>query len=189
MSHSEAVEAAAAAGAAEGKRGIADRVPSPRIRSTADGLVLEQLIVGVLLFTPLLFLLPTTLIFFIAISLLRGGLDLVMGTIHAVRVGLRLAPVYALVLRLWQPDAFPVGVHFEVLASYSTAFAVVSGRPSGPLTETSAAGWPGRNEACQMTTYVRLNGVSCSMGSLILPCLWQMFHASGLLVRYNSNAM
>jgi len=188
MSHSEAVEAAAAAGAAEGKRGLADRVPSPRIRSTADGLVLEQLIVGVLLFTPLLFLLPTTLIFFIAISLLRGGLNLIMGTIHAVRVGLRLAPVYALVLRLWQPAAFPVGVHFEVLASYSKELEVESGKTS-VLTETSATGWPLRNEACQMTTYVRLKGVPCSVGSLILPCLWQMFHASGLLFRYNSNAM
>lgn len=145
-------------------------------RAPPDGLVLEQLIVGVLLFTPLLLLLPTTLVFYSFVSLLRGGLALMLGAARGLRVGLWYNPVYALALRMWRPAAFPAGVYFEVLPVDSSTAA--KSRDAMGAVHTA----PARHACGTDTTFLRLTSVPCSLVSLVLPCMWHMLAASGVPV-------
>ncbi len=69
--------------------------------------IVSQIIVGVLLFTPLLLLLPTTLVFYAWLS--AGYLavrlaHVVLGFLAALQ---RVNPVYMLVTRLFRPGLTP----------------------------------------------------------------------------------
>lgn len=170
-----------AAPVAQGQTAAADSgargTPSAKRLPAADGLVLEQLIVGVLLFTPLLLLLPTTLVFYSFVSILRGGLALVLGAARGLQAGFWFNPVYALVLRLWRPAEFPAGVYFEVLPVGSSIAGGKDASIAAPAATLSA-----RLECVSDTMFLRLTSVPCSLVSLALPCVWQMLAASGVSV-------
>ena len=151
---SSAGKANAAAAATNGPRSIVKKGAAP------DALVLEQLIVGVLLFTPLLLLLPTTLVFFAFATLLHWGFLCVRTSIAACAAVLRANPAYCIVHRLLCPAAYPSGIWLEAVApSVHCAAAVASGKRLAAATQPDAV--------C-----LRLESVPCSMTVLLNPC-WQ----------------
>jgi len=121
----------------------------------ADALVLEQLIVGVLLFTPLLLLLPTTLVFFAFATLLHRGFVCVRTALAASAAVLRANPAYCIVHRLFCPAAYPAGIWLEVVVS--PALRDGSGSGSAAVAKPDAV-------------LLRLQGVPCSMTLMLTPC-------------------
>uniref|UniRef100_A0A8C3X6W0 Phosphatidylinositol glycan anchor biosynthesis class Q n=1 Tax=Catagonus wagneri TaxID=51154 RepID=A0A8C3X6W0_9CETA len=76
---------------------------------------LDQLFVGTLLFTVLLFLLPTTALYYLVFTLLRLLVVTVQGLIHLLVDLINSLPLYSLGLRLCRPYRLAAGVKFRVL--------------------------------------------------------------------------
>jgi hypothetical protein len=93
----------------------------------------EQLIVGVLLFTPLLGLLPTTTAWYLSACALHAGLSCLRLLLLGVGSWLQLRPLHVLAARWRQPLLFPgqlmllpcspVGAPFTTATSFDTAAA------------------------------------------------------------------
>ena len=127
--------------------------------------MLEQLIVGVLLFTPLLLLLPTTLVFFSFASLLYWGFLCVRIAIVASAAVLRANPTYSVVHRLLCPAAYPSGIWLEALL------------PPAPC---EPSGQSGSNATQVQTQYLQLTSVPSSIASLLIPCWTEVRSALGI---------
>uniref|UniRef100_A0A8C9SNY8 Phosphatidylinositol glycan anchor biosynthesis, class Q n=1 Tax=Scleropages formosus TaxID=113540 RepID=A0A8C9SNY8_SCLFO len=76
---------------------------------------LDQLFIGTLLFTILLFLLPTTALYYLVFTLLRLGVVLLQGFIHLMIDIINSFPLFAGGLRLFRPYRLAEGVKFKVL--------------------------------------------------------------------------
>ncbi|XP_039333929.1 phosphatidylinositol N-acetylglucosaminyltransferase subunit Q isoform X1 [Saimiri boliviensis] len=76
---------------------------------------LDQLFIGTLLFTILLFLLPTTALYYLVFTLLRLLMVTVQGLIHLLVDLINSLPLYSLGLRLCRPYRLAAGVKFRVL--------------------------------------------------------------------------
>ncbi|XP_010618895.1 phosphatidylinositol N-acetylglucosaminyltransferase subunit Q isoform X2 [Fukomys damarensis] len=76
---------------------------------------LDQLFVGTLLFTILIFLLPTTALYYLVFTLLRLLVVTVQGLIHLLVDLINSLPLYSLGLRLCRPYRLAAGVKFRVL--------------------------------------------------------------------------
>lgn len=76
---------------------------------------LDQLFIGTLLFTILVFLLPTTALYYLVFTLLRLLVVTVQGLIHLLVDLINSLPLYALGLRLCRPYRLAAGVKFRVL--------------------------------------------------------------------------
>ncbi|KAJ8250891.1 hypothetical protein GJAV_G00214450 [Gymnothorax javanicus] len=76
---------------------------------------LDQLFIGTLLFTILLFLLPTTALYYLVFTLLRLVVVLVQGLIHVSVEFINSFPLFAVSLRLCRPYRLTEGVKFRVL--------------------------------------------------------------------------
>ncbi|XP_043417068.1 phosphatidylinositol N-acetylglucosaminyltransferase subunit Q isoform X4 [Prionailurus bengalensis] len=76
---------------------------------------LDQLFIGTLLFTILLFLLPTTALYYLVFTLLRLLVVAVQGLIHVLVDLINSLPLYSLGLRLCRPYRLAAGVKFRVL--------------------------------------------------------------------------
>ncbi|XP_004604274.1 phosphatidylinositol N-acetylglucosaminyltransferase subunit Q [Sorex araneus] len=76
---------------------------------------LDQLFIGTLLFTILIFLLPTTALYYLVFTLLRLLVVTVQGLIHLLVDLINSLPLFALGLRLCRPYRLAAGVKFRVL--------------------------------------------------------------------------
>lgn len=76
---------------------------------------LDQLFIGTLLFTILLFLLPTTALYYLVFTLLRLVVVLFQGLIHLSVDFINSFPLFAMGLRLCRPYRLAEGVKFRVL--------------------------------------------------------------------------
>ncbi|XP_008047523.1 phosphatidylinositol N-acetylglucosaminyltransferase subunit Q [Carlito syrichta] len=76
---------------------------------------LDQLFIGTLLFTILLFLLPTTALYYLVFTLLRLLVVAVQGLLHLLVDLINSLPLYSLGLRLCRPYRLAAGVKFCVL--------------------------------------------------------------------------
>ncbi|XP_046523487.1 phosphatidylinositol N-acetylglucosaminyltransferase subunit Q isoform X2 [Equus quagga] len=76
---------------------------------------LDQLFIGTLLFTILVFLLPTTALYYLVFTLLRLLVVTVQGLIHLLVDLVNSLPLYSLGLRLCRPYRLAAGVKFRVL--------------------------------------------------------------------------
>lgn len=76
---------------------------------------LDQLFIGTLLFTVLLFLLPTTALYYLVFTLLRLLVVAMQGLIHLLVDLVNSLPLYSLGLRLCRPYRLAAGVKFRVL--------------------------------------------------------------------------
>ncbi|XP_005391693.1 PREDICTED: phosphatidylinositol N-acetylglucosaminyltransferase subunit Q isoform X2 [Chinchilla lanigera] len=76
---------------------------------------LDQLFIGTLLFTILVFLLPTTALYYLVFTLLRLLVVTVQGLIHLLVDLINSLPLYSLGLRLCRPYRLAAGVKFHVL--------------------------------------------------------------------------
>ncbi|XP_036409125.1 phosphatidylinositol N-acetylglucosaminyltransferase subunit Q [Megalops cyprinoides] len=77
---------------------------------------LDQLFIGTLLFTILLFLLPTTALYYLVFTLLRLVAVLFQGVIHLSVDFINSFPLFAMGLRLCRPYRLAEGVKFRVLS-------------------------------------------------------------------------
>ncbi|NXN12282.1 PIGQ acetylglucosaminyltransferase, partial [Indicator maculatus] len=76
---------------------------------------LDQLFIGTLLFTILLFLLPTTALYYLVFTLLRLLVVIVQGLLHLLVDLINSLPLYSLLLRLCRSYRLAAGVKFRVL--------------------------------------------------------------------------
>uniref|UniRef100_A0A3Q3SQR7 Phosphatidylinositol glycan anchor biosynthesis, class Q n=1 Tax=Mastacembelus armatus TaxID=205130 RepID=A0A3Q3SQR7_9TELE len=76
---------------------------------------LDQLFIGTLLFTILLFLLPTTALYYLVFTLLRLVVVFVQGIIHLSVDFINSFPLFAVGLRICRPYRLAEGVKFRVL--------------------------------------------------------------------------
>ncbi|XP_068434244.1 phosphatidylinositol N-acetylglucosaminyltransferase subunit Q [Clinocottus analis] len=76
---------------------------------------LDQLFIGTLLFTVLLFLLPTTALYYLVFTLLRLVVVLFQGVLHLSIDFINSFPLFAVALRLTRPHRLAEGVKFRVL--------------------------------------------------------------------------
>ncbi|KAM9472448.1 phosphatidylinositol N-acetylglucosaminyltransferase subunit Q isoform 1-T4 [Salvelinus alpinus] len=76
---------------------------------------LDQLFIGTLLFTILLFLLPTTALYYLVFTLLRLVVVMVQGVVHLSVDFINSFPLFAMGLRLFRSYRLAEGVKFRVL--------------------------------------------------------------------------
>ncbi|KAM9208450.1 phosphatidylinositol N-acetylglucosaminyltransferase subunit Q isoform 3-T3 [Dugong dugon] len=76
---------------------------------------LDQLFIGTLLFTILVFLLPTTALYYLVFTLLRLLVVAVQGLLHLLVDLVNSLPLYSVGLRLCRPYRLAAGVKFRVL--------------------------------------------------------------------------
>ncbi|KAK2893407.1 phosphatidylinositol N-acetylglucosaminyltransferase subunit Q isoform X2 [Channa argus] len=76
---------------------------------------LDQLFIGTLLFTILLFLLPTTALYYLVFTLLRLVVVLFQGILHLTVDFINSFPLFAVGLRICRPYRLAEGVKFRVL--------------------------------------------------------------------------
>ncbi|KAM4717594.1 phosphatidylinositol N-acetylglucosaminyltransferase subunit Q isoform 1-T2 [Anableps anableps] len=76
---------------------------------------LDQLFIGTLLFTILLFLLPTTALYYLVFTLLRLVVVLFQGVLHLSVDFINSFPLFAVALRICRPYRLAEGVKFRVL--------------------------------------------------------------------------
>ncbi|XP_005990732.1 phosphatidylinositol N-acetylglucosaminyltransferase subunit Q [Latimeria chalumnae] len=76
---------------------------------------LDQLFIGTLLFTILLFLLPTIALYYLVFTLLRLLVVIVQGLIHLLVDLINSLPMFCIGLRLCRPYRLAAGVKFKVL--------------------------------------------------------------------------
>ncbi|KAM5152137.1 phosphatidylinositol N-acetylglucosaminyltransferase subunit Q [Mantella aurantiaca] len=76
---------------------------------------LDQLFLGTLLFTILLFLLPTTALYYLVFTLLRLLVIIVQGVIHMTITLLSSLPFFSLLQRLCRSYRLAAGVKFQIL--------------------------------------------------------------------------
>ena len=128
--------------------------------------MLEQLIVGVLLFTPLLLLLPTTLVFFCFASLLHSGYLCVQTVAVAAAAALRANPAYSIVHRLLDPAACPSGIWLEALPPPTHG-----NRADVDVTDVAAVG---------QTQYLRMETIPYDLAFVLDPCWAEVRAAAGI---------
>ncbi|XP_003442626.1 phosphatidylinositol N-acetylglucosaminyltransferase subunit Q [Oreochromis niloticus] len=75
----------------------------------------DQLFIGTLLFTILLFLLPTTALYYLVFTLLRLVVVLFQGILHLSVDFINSFPLFAMGLRIFRPYRLAEGVKFQVL--------------------------------------------------------------------------
>lgn len=114
-------------------------------KGRADEVTVEHLIVGVLLFTPLLALLPTTAVWYAFLLLLHCSLAAVRVVLYKLSWPLRSNGLYCVVRRLLRPQLFPGSVMVEPLDCRQQVQQVQQGnvgassgsRTAGPVTRSA----------------------------------------------------
>ncbi|XP_054849322.1 phosphatidylinositol N-acetylglucosaminyltransferase subunit Q [Eublepharis macularius] len=107
---------------------------------------LDQLFIGTLLFTILLFLLPTTALYYLVFTLLRLLVVLVQGVIHLLVDLINSLPFYSVLLRLCRSYRLASGVKFRVLEQEA-------GKPLRLLMQINPLSYGGVMQAYRLPTY------------------------------------
>lgn len=81
---------------------------------------MEQHVVGSLLFTPLLLLLPTTLVFYIFFTIINASIRFLCILVEITISILHATPYAELFLWMVRPKRFPSGVWFDILSDRSS---------------------------------------------------------------------
>ncbi|KAJ3025219.1 UNVERIFIED_CONTAM: phosphatidylinositol N-acetylglucosaminyltransferase subunit gpi1 [Siphonaria sp. JEL0065] len=76
---------------------------------------LDQLLVGTILFTLLVFLFPTVAVYYLLFSLTRVGVICIQGGFEILLAFFNHFPLFAIMLRLKEPSRLPAGVKFKLL--------------------------------------------------------------------------
>ncbi|KAL7268003.1 pig-Q [Rhizina undulata] len=85
---------------------------------------LDQLLVGTILFTLLIFLLPTVLVFYLTFAGARMAIILGKATLETLLACLNHFPLFALMLRVKDSKRLPGGIRFELVDDVVTRFKV-----------------------------------------------------------------
>lgn len=107
----------------------------------------KQHIVGSLLFTPLLLLLPTTSVFYIFFSIVDTTINLICILIEVTISVIHATPYIKIFLRLVKPGRFPSGIWLEIFGCESSS--TVS--PNADFTDKMTSS----NESCHLKDFNR----------------------------------
>ncbi|KAI9332725.1 N-acetylglucosaminyl transferase component-domain-containing protein [Zopfochytrium polystomum] len=77
---------------------------------------LDQLLLGTILFTVIVFLLPTVAVYYILFSLIRVAVLSIQSVIEIALAILNHFPLFAIMLRFKDPHRLPSGVQFQLLS-------------------------------------------------------------------------
>ncbi|XP_057438015.1 N-acetylglucosaminyl-phosphatidylinositol biosynthetic protein gpi1 isoform X3 [Lotus japonicus] len=130
----------------------------------------KQHIVGSLLFTPLLLLLPTTSVFYIFFSIVDTTINLICILIEVTISVIHATPYIKIFLRLVKPGRFPSGIWLEIFGCESSS--TVS--PNADFTDKMTSS----NESCHLKDFNRekssflvsvLHSNYLSIGKVVLP--------------------
>ncbi|ORY29927.1 Gpi1-domain-containing protein [Rhizoclosmatium globosum] len=86
---------------------------------------LDQLLVGTILFTLLVFLFPTVAVYYLLFTLTRVGVVLIQGVFEVMLAFLNHFPLFAIMLRIKEPSRLPAGVKFTLLKPTKSAHGTV----------------------------------------------------------------
>lgn len=75
---------------------------------------LDQLLIGTILFTLLIFLLPTVLVFYLTFASARMAIIMLKATLEMLLACLNHFPLFALMLRVKDSKRLPGGIRFEL---------------------------------------------------------------------------
>lgn len=92
----------------------------------------EQLVVGSLMFTPLLLLLPTTSVFYTFFTLIYSVLSIIRLCLQYIILILQSFPYSQVALWIFEPQRFPSGIWFQVV-SMDRDVQISSSFPSSPI--------------------------------------------------------
>ncbi|KAI8618042.1 N-acetylglucosaminyl transferase component-domain-containing protein [Chytriomyces sp. MP71] len=87
-----------------------------RNRVDSSDFDVDQLLVGALLFTLLVFLFPTVAVYYLLFSLTRVGVIVLQGGCEILLAFLNHFPLFAIMLRVKDPSRLPGGVRFQLLS-------------------------------------------------------------------------
>ncbi|CAN1291934.1 N-acetylglucosaminyl-phosphatidylinositol biosynthetic protein gpi1 [Linum perenne] len=90
-----------------------------RLRLDSYDYTVKQHVVGSLLFTPLLLLLPTTSVFYIFFTILNTAITMVCTMIDVIISTIHGTPYFKIFLWLSRPRRFPSGIWFEIVSCSS----------------------------------------------------------------------
>ncbi|XP_039050537.1 uncharacterized protein LOC120191692 isoform X2 [Hibiscus syriacus] len=131
----------------------------------------KQHVVGSLLFTPLLLLLPTTSVFYIFFSIMNTAISLSCMFIEVIISVIHATPFIKIALRLIKPRRFPLGIWFEIIACHSNSrhspWSAYIDKNSLPIDEA-----PQKEDIDRMVSSVLisiLHSNYLSIGQMVLP--------------------
>ncbi|GAV82790.1 Gpi1 domain-containing protein [Cephalotus follicularis] len=141
----------------------------------------KQHVVGSLLFTPVLLLLPTTSVFYIYYTILKTAICIVCILIEVTISVIHATPYIKILLWMLRPRRFPSGIWFEIASCRSDGIhspEVVSGEEIDPPSENLL---PKENmcrkRSCVLVSILHSNNLS--IGQILLPHYRKVF--SGVL--------
>lgn len=94
---------------------------------------LDQLLIGTILFTLLVFLLPTVLVFYLTFASARMAIIMLKATLETLLACLNHFPLFALMLRVKDSKRLPGGIRFELLDTATVAKGFKREYGSSPL--------------------------------------------------------
>ncbi|KAK8684965.1 hypothetical protein V6N13_040977 [Hibiscus sabdariffa] len=144
----------------------------------------KQHVVGSLLFTPLLLLLPTTSVFYIFFSIMNTAISLSCMFIEVIISVIHATPYIKIALRLIKPRRFPMGIWFEIIACHNNSshspWSSYIDRNSLPVDETPQKEDIDRTVSSVLISILHSNYLS--IGQMVLPHYRKAF--SGLSRSY-----
>ncbi|KAL0917521.1 hypothetical protein M5K25_012587 [Dendrobium thyrsiflorum] len=138
-----------------------------------DDYSVEQHVVGSLLFTPILLLLPTTSIFYIFFTLLSTALILIRFSIEITISILHATPYAEILLWLARRRRFPSGIWLDIISGANSFSSSSHGLPEiGHMTLNSDE----RSfNGIQETAVSVLHSKYATLGQIVLPCYARVF--------------
>ncbi|KAK8599736.1 hypothetical protein V6N12_049609 [Hibiscus sabdariffa] len=131
----------------------------------------KQHVVGSLLFTPLLLLLPTTSVFYIFFSIMNTAISLSCMFIEVIISVIHATPYIKIALRLIKPRRFPMGIWFEIIACHNNSshslWSAYNDRNSLPVDETPQKEDIDRTVSSVLISILHSNYLS--IGQMVLP--------------------
>ncbi|KAH7853738.1 hypothetical protein Vadar_006116 [Vaccinium darrowii] len=137
----------------------------------------EQHIVGSLLFTPLLLLLPTTSVFYIFFTIMKSTISFICLAIDIVICMVHATPYIKILLWLVRPSRFPCGIWFEVISCLGNADDPLGTGGSSDAAKTSEKSWKrtdiSRSRSRALVSFLRSNFLN--IGQIVWPHYREVF--------------
>lgn len=138
---------------------------------------LDQLLLGTILFTLLFFLLPTVIVFYLTFAIARMGIISVKAVLDTALAFLNHFPLFALMLRIKDPQRLPGGIRFELMDASAQSKPAPASMPETLSPSKKKADQPIPLE-CPPTSYIKLKSVP-----LTFPRMFQQYFQLGNRLR------
>ncbi|CAN1844974.1 N-acetylglucosaminyl-phosphatidylinositol biosynthetic protein gpi1 [Linum perenne] len=159
-----------------------------RLRLDSYDYTVKQHVVGSLLFTPLLLLLPTTSVFYIFFTILNTAITMVCTMIDVIISTIHGTPYFKIFLWLSRPRRFPSGIWFEIVSCSSDCQGSAYLREAGLLKNPQ----PKEDKETKTKNIIVsvLHSNYLSIGDLVLPHYKEVFSGvSGFVITSAQGAL